>query len=79
MAADVTTLVHVIGGCGKEDEAGGGEKPRGKLVTRDLLGGGSKARGQQELDIDLLDPSGFEKRLDMTVSSLSFRDFLLFL
>lgn len=78
MAADVTSLVHVIGGCGKADEAGGGEKPPGKLVTMDLLGGVSKARGQQELDIDLLDPSGLEKRLDVTVSSLSFLDFLLF-
>lgn len=77
MAADVTSLVHALGGYGEEDPGGGG-KPPATLVTRDLLGGGSKAGGQQELDLDLHVPSGFEKRLDMTVSSLSLREFFAF-
>ncbi|ESW21208.1 hypothetical protein PHAVU_005G051100 [Phaseolus vulgaris] len=69
MAAEVSSLIRVMGGGGyKEDQhrtvgnESHGEKSTA-LITRDLLGGSSIE--SQELDLDLQVPSGWEKRLDL--------------
>ncbi|KAF7834753.1 putative YUP8H12R.23 protein [Senna tora] len=72
MAADVSSLVRILGGGGYKDDQhrtvgsdSNGEKPTA-LITRDLLGGSSKCVVEsQELDLDLQVPSGWEKRLDL--------------
>lgn len=72
MAADVSTLIRILGGGGYKEEkqqhrtaANDGEKSSA-LITRDLLGGGSSVESQ-ELDLDLQVPTGWEKRLDLQV------------
>ncbi|TKY49402.1 hypothetical protein E2542_SST26833 [Spatholobus suberectus] len=68
MAAEVSSLIRVMGGGYKEEQhrtvgnESHGEKPTA-LITRDLLGGSSNE--SQELDLDLQVPSGWEKRLDL--------------
>ncbi|GAV64134.1 hypothetical protein CFOL_v3_07652 [Cephalotus follicularis] len=68
MAADVSSLVRVLGGY-KDDRTVGHESGGGKstaLITRDLLGSGSGYKNDnQELDLDLQVPIGWEKRLDL--------------
>lgn len=70
MAADVSTLIRILGRGGYKEEkqqhrtaANDGEKSSA-LITRDLLGGGSSVESQ-ELDLDLQVPTGWEKRLDL--------------
>jgi len=73
MAAEVSSLVRVLGGRGGggyKEEQHHGEKSTA-LITRDLLGGSSSIESQ-ELDLDLQVPSGWEKRLDLQVFSFSF-------
>ncbi|XP_027342235.1 uncharacterized protein LOC113855016 isoform X3 [Abrus precatorius] len=68
MAAEVSSLIRVMGGGYKEEQhrtvanESHGEKSTA-LITRDLLGGSSIE--SQELDLDLQVPSGWEKRLDL--------------
>ncbi|KAK7271316.1 hypothetical protein RJT34_27105 [Clitoria ternatea] len=69
MAAEVSSLIRVMGGGYKEEqhrtmgnESSHGEKSTA-LITRDLLGGSSNE--SQELDLDLQVPNGWEKRLDL--------------
>ncbi|KAL2331060.1 hypothetical protein Fmac_018641 [Flemingia macrophylla] len=68
MAAEVSSLIRVMGGGYKEEQhrtvgnESHGEKSAA-LITRDLLGGSSIE--SQELDLDLQVPTGFEKRLDL--------------
>ncbi|CBI24205.3 unnamed protein product, partial [Vitis vinifera] len=69
MAADVTSVVRILGGY-KDDPAVGSESGNSTvLITRDLLGGGggglSSKLDSQELDLDLKVPDGWEKRLDL--------------
>jgi len=81
MAAEVSSLIRVMGGGYKEEQhrtvgnESHGEKSTA-LITRDLLGGSSIE--SQELDLDLQVPSGWEKRLDLQVCSV-FSGFLFFL
>lgn len=81
MAAEVSSLIRVMGGGYKEEQhrtvgnESHGEKSTA-LITRDLLGGSSSIESQ-ELDLDLQVPSGWEKRLDLQVCSNFF--FLFFL
>nr|ACU23151.1 unknown [Glycine max] len=69
MAAEVSSLIRVMGGGYKEEQhrtvgnESHGEKSTA-LITRDLLGGSSSIESQ-ELDLDLQVPSGWEKRLDL--------------
>lgn len=77
MAADVSSLVRILGGGGFSDEQhrtvgndSKNEKPTA-LITRDLLGGSSKCVVEsQELDLDLQVPTGWEKRLDLEVRKI---------
>lgn len=68
MAAEVSSLIRVMGGGYKEEHnrtvgnESHGEKSTA-LITRDLLGGSSIE--SQELDLDLQVPNGWEKRLDL--------------
>ncbi|CAJ1958151.1 unnamed protein product [Sphenostylis stenocarpa] len=68
MAAEVSSLIRVMGGGYKEEQhrtvgnESHGEKSTA-LITRDLLGGSSIE--SQELDLDLQVPNGWEKRLDL--------------
>lgn len=76
MAADVTSVVRILGGY-KDDPAVGSESGNSTvLITRDLLGGGggglSSKLDSQELDLDLKVPDGWEKRLDLKVSLFVF-------
>ncbi|XP_054813697.1 uncharacterized protein LOC129314317 [Prosopis cineraria] len=72
MAADVSSLVQILGGGGCKDDQhrpavndSTREKPVA-LITRDLLGGTSNCVVEsQDLDLDLPVPSGWEKRLDL--------------
>ena len=84
MAAEVSSLVRVMGGGGYKEEqhrtvgnepSSHGEKSTA-LITRDLLGGSSVE--SQELDLDLQVPSGWEKRLDLQVCLLN-SSFFIFL
>lgn len=84
MAADVTSVVRILGGY-KEDAAVGSESGNSAvLITRDLLGGGgggglSAKLDSQELDLDMKVPDGWEKRLDLKVSLFGlFYPFLFF-
>lgn len=72
MAADVTSLVRIMNGY-KDDqnESNGGGKSTVPM-TRDLLGGCSSTLDSKELDLDLQVPTGWEKRLDLTVILLRF-------
>lgn len=79
MAAEVSSLIRVLGGGGgyKEEQqkkhhhhrtvgnesSHGGDQKPTALITRDLLGGSSIE--SKELDLDLQVPSGWEKRLDL--------------
>ncbi|KAF7824418.1 putative YUP8H12R.23 protein [Senna tora] len=73
MAAEVSSLVRILGGRGYKDEKhrtvgneSNGEKATTALITRDLLGDSSSSVVEsQELDLDLQVPSGWEKRLDL--------------
>lgn len=82
MAAEVSSLIRVLGGGGYKDEQhrtvgneSHGEKSTA-LITRDLLGGSSNE--SQELDLDLQVPSGWEKRLDLQVCYKLYSYFLFF-
>ncbi|CAI8595483.1 unnamed protein product [Vicia faba] len=71
MAAEVSSLIRVLGGGGggykDEQHRTVGNESHGEkstaLITRDLLGGSGNE--SQELDLDLQVPSGWEKRLDL--------------
>ncbi|CAK8534716.1 unnamed protein product [Lathyrus sativus] len=69
MAAEVSSLIRVLGGGGYKEEQHrtvGNESHSEKstaLITRDLLGGSGNE--SQELDLDLQVPTGWEKRLDL--------------
>jgi len=82
MAAEVSSLIRVMGGGYKEEQhrtvgnESHGEKSTA-LITRDLLGGSSSIESQ-ELDLDLQVPSGWEKRLDLQVRSIFFSFFWVF-
>ena len=77
MAADVTSLIRILGGY--KDDAAVGSEASTVLITRDLLGGGGGGGGgvpskldSQELDLDMKVPDGWEKRLDLKVSLFVF-------
>ncbi|XP_042421096.1 uncharacterized protein LOC122009138 [Zingiber officinale] len=57
MAADISSLARMLRGC----EEGEGKR---ELVTRDLLGEGA-VHGSTEVDLELIVPAGWERRLDL--------------
>lgn len=75
MAADVSSLVRLLNGYNDDrtvtkESSGAKSAP----MTRDLLGsrgGGGGGDRSLELDLDLQVPTGWEKRLDLKVRSLS--------
>ena len=70
MAAQVSSLIRVLAGYEDQDNRTALEEST-PLTTRDLLGQSSNLADSQELDLDLQVPSGWEKRLDLKVSSIS--------
>ncbi|KAK4434101.1 hypothetical protein Salat_0572800 [Sesamum alatum] len=63
MAADVSSLVRVMGG-GDTNESPTSAKSTAAPITKDLLGG-CCTLDSKELDLDLQVPCGWEKRLDL--------------
>ena len=64
MAAEVSSLIRILNAADSNDSG-----KSTALITRDLLGGGCPL-DSKELDLDMQVPSGWEKRLDLKVSSL---------
>ncbi|CAL0328832.1 unnamed protein product [Lupinus luteus] len=80
MAAEVSSLVRIMGSVYKEDNKNQNrtvgiesksEKPTA-LITRDFLGGSSSIE-TQELDLDLKVPIGWEKCLDLKSGKVSIQ------
>lgn len=70
MAAEVSSIARMLRGeAGKGGKAGAGKAP--EMVTMDLLGGcGGDAGGEDEVvDLEVKVPAGWERRLDLLVSS----------
>ncbi|XP_061344589.1 uncharacterized protein LOC133290514 [Gastrolobium bilobum] len=71
MAGEARSLVEVLGGVEQHltvENESNSEKPK-TLVTLDLLGGSSSIE-TKELDFDLNEPIGWEKRLDLKSGKL---------
>lgn len=66
MAADVSSVARLLRG-----EAG--KKSAPEIVTMDLLGGcgGAAAAEDEVVDLEVTVPAGWERRLDLLVSSCS--------